>query len=659
MKKILLTLVCLFYLAAGKSNAQCNALFSYYSVFGDSIYAFIDSSNGTGQINYQWDFGDGSPIDTNRNPQHSFSIMGGYNVCLTILDSTGCTNTSCDSILTFFPTTNISVFLFTDSSSSYNCTAPHSVNFFFYGQAAGYLSTDSMKFEINFGDGVDSVFYLLSNIPNPPIQGSFNHEYINAGSYTPQLIVTGPDLKADTSFTQTITVTSSCGSISGTVYNDVNINCTYDTGEELPNISLEIYNGIQFAGWASTDINGLYSFNVPTGSTYEVHVNPSGGIGGHFAPTCPPSGILTISTVPSAGNDFGVACPPDFDLSGSVTGWGFRPGFTASVCVYVINKNCNSPTGQIEIILPNNTTPLPDTSGSGYSINGNIVTYQISGADLSWSFCIPVLMSQIFQIGDSVCIYLNITPTVGDADPSNNSEKFCFPIRNSYDPNDKSVSPAGEGLDGFIRPNTELTYTIRFQNTGNAEAINIYILDSLSEHLDATSAKIYATSHDVSYSLLAGNIMRFNYDNINLLDSNTSEPASHGYVTYKVKQKDNIAQLAQIKNTAGIYFDFNPPIVTNTTLNTVDQFLSVPTIRNYSAEVNLFPNPANHNCLILFKDNLMKTISISNVLGEEVFRTSGTESYTLNTEKFAEGIYTIQIYDNQKITNSGKLIILH
>ena len=268
-------------------------------------------------------------------------------------------------------------------------------------------------------------------------------------------------------------------------------------------------------------------------------------------------------------------------------------------------------------------------------------------------------MSQIFQIGDSVCIYLNITPTVGDADPSNNSEKFCFPIRNSYDPNDKSVSPAGEGLDGFIRPNTELTYTIRFQNTGNAEAINIYILDSLSEHLDATSAKIYATSHDVSYSLLAGNIMRYNYDNINLLDSNTSEPASHGYVTYKVKQKDNIAQLAQIKNTAGIYFDFNPPIVTNTTLNTVDQFLSVPTIRNYSAEVNLFPNPANHNCLILFKDNLMKTISISNVLGEEVFRTSGTESYTLNTEKFAEGIYTIQIYDNQKITNSGKLIILH
>ena len=660
MKKLLLTLFCLLALALGNSNAQCNALFSYYSVNGDSIYAFIDSSNGTlGPVTYQWNFGDGSPIDNSRNPQHVFSIMGGYNVCLTITDSTGCTDTFCDSIIVHIPSTRIEAHISLDSTSLYNCTSPHSVTFFFYGYASGYSSADSLKFEIKFGDGVDSVFYHPL-FPNPPLQGTFNHEYINAGDYTPQLIITGPDLNADTSITQTITVSSSCGTISGTVYNDLNSNCTFDAGEELPNIPLEIYNGIQLSGWARTDQNGLYSFNVPSGNTYEVHVNSYGGIGGHFTPTCPPSGLLTISNVPSSGNDFGVACPPDFDLKGTVTGWGFRPGFTGNVCVYVYNQNCNTPTGQIELTFSGNTTPLPDTTGNSYTVNGNIVTYQISGPDLTWSFCIPTYVSVNSQIGDSVCITMNITPTVGDANPANNSKTFCFEVRNSYDPNDKAVSPAGEGAEGYIRPNTDLTYTIRFQNTGNAEAINIFILDTLNSNLDPTSVKVTGTSHDLVYSLLTGNIMRFYYENINLADSNANEPASHGYVTYTVRQTNNVAQLAQITNTAGIYFDFNPPIITNTTLNTVDQFLGVKSINNLSSTLIMYPNPANQKCNLFFKNNGQKIVSIKDVLGKELFRLSTVaDSYVLNTEKYADGIYTIQVTDYNNKIESSKLIISH
>lgn len=660
MKKLILTLFCLLSLARGSSNAQCTALFSYYNSFpGDSIYTFIDSSSGTsGPVTYHWDFGDGSPINSSRNPQHVFSLVQGYRVCLSILDSAGCTNTTCDSVFTFLPATSVSVSLYQDSASLFNCTAPHSVNFVYYGNAFGYLTADSIKLEIRFGDGVDSIFYL-SRV-NTSFQGSLNHSYLNAGIYTSQLIVSGPDQRADTSISQTITVTASCGTISGTVYNDLNSNCTFDPGEELPNISLEIYNGIQLVGWASTDSNGLYSFNVPSGNTYDVHVNSSGGIGGHFTPSCPGSGILTISTIPSSGNNFGVACPPNFDLQGFVTGWGFRPGFTASVCVYVYNQNCNSPSGQIDITFPVNTTPLPDSIGSGYTINGNTVTYPISGPNLYWSFCIPVVVSQNAHIGDSVCIDMNITPTVGDADPSNNSGTFCFAVRNSYDPNDKSVTPAGEGVEGYIRPNTDLTYTIRFQNTGNADAINIYILDTLSANLNAASVEVIGSSHNVSYSLLTGNIMRFNFNNINLADSNSNEPASHGYVTYRVQQANIVAQLAQITNTAAIYFDFNPPIITNTTLNTVDQFLSVAKIKNLSSFINIYPNPSNQKCYLTFNGNHLKTISVSDMLGKEVFRIlSAADSYILNTEKFAEGIYTVHLSDDHNQTVAGKLIISH
>jgi len=43
----------------------------------------------------------------------------------------------------------------------------------------------------------------------------------------------------------------------------------------------------------------------------------------------------------------------------------------------------------------------------------------------------------------------------------------CEEIIGSYDPNDKQVSPAGAGDSYDIYKGDELTYKIRFQNTGN------------------------------------------------------------------------------------------------------------------------------------------------------------------------------------------------
>ena len=125
-------------------------------------------------------------------------------------------------------------------------------------------------------------------------------------------------------------------------------------------------------------------------------------------------------------------------------------------------------------------------------------------------------------------------------------------------------------------------------------------------------------------------------------DSNSNEFASHGYVTYKINQKTGVTQLAQISNTAAIYFDFNSPIITNTTVNTVDYTLSVKNINSNSSIVNIYPNPAQGKCFLFFKDNNIKIISVLDEMGREVYtNTIASDSYILNTEKFAEGIYTI------------------
>ena len=61
----------------------------------------------------------------------------------------------------------------------------------------------------------------------------------------------------------------------------------------------------------------------------------------------------------------------------------------------------------------------------------------------------------------------------------------------------------------------------------------------------------------------------FNFPNINLPDSNSNEPGSHGYVQFKIRAKNNIVIGDVLSNTANIYFDFNAPIITNTTNNAV------------------------------------------------------------------------------------------
>lgn len=657
MKKILLA--CLILLSGKMASAQCTAGFVYNNpgVIPANVNFFDSSSSLNPIVSYQWDFGDGGNA-TGQNPSHTYVIAGVYLVCLTISDGVGCSDTICMSVNLSPQPTAIASYFNVDSMSQYNCTSPAQVGFYYYGNANGYQPSDSVNVSISYGDGVDTSFYMST--ANTTFQGYLSHAYMNGGNYTAQLIITGSDNNADTSVTQTIIVASWCGTVTGTIYEDNNNNCVFDGGDlPLQNISVEISSGGIFMGWAVSDASGLYSFNVPAGN-YDITVHPTNGWVGHYTATCPPTGIISITTVPSSGNDFGLTCPPGFDLQGYVNGWGFRPGFTTSVCVSAYNQLCNTPSGQIQLVFNSIVTPLPDSSGIGYTVSGNTVTLPINNPDLYWSFCIPVAVSTTAQIGDSVCVDMTITPTVGDANPANNTGTFCFPVRNSYDPNDKSVSPAGVGSQGYILPDTKLTYTIRFQNTGTADAINIFILDSLDANLDPTSVELIGTSHDVTWTILTGNILRFNFDNINLADSNTSEAASHGYVTYRINMNTNVAQLGTINNTAGIYFDFNPPIITNTTLNTVDRFLSVSSIQKNSSLVNVYPNPSNDKCFLSFKDAQKRTLTVNDVLGKEVYKNSIlSDSYILNTSKFAEGVYTVRLSDDTNKVDSFKLIITH
>jgi hypothetical protein len=140
----------------------------------------------------------------------------------------------------------------------------------------------------------------------------------------------------------------------------------------------------------------------------------------------------------------------------------------------------------------------------------------------------------------------------------------------AYDPNDKIVEPSGYSDEGYIKNDTEwLEYTVRFQNTGNDTAINVVILDQLDSNLDWNSLEILSSSDMLSAFVNNSGIITFAFNNIYLPDSTIDENGSHGFVNYKIKLNDNLSTGIKIFNGASIYFDYNPPIYTNYTLNTI------------------------------------------------------------------------------------------
>jgi uncharacterized repeat protein (TIGR01451 family) len=155
-----------------------------------------------------------------------------------------------------------------------------------------------------------------------------------------------------------------------------------------------------------------------------------------------------------------------------------------------------------------------------------------------------------------------------DADPI--IDIYCGLVRGSYDPNDKMAYPLGLSTTHDILPNQDIEYLIRFQNTGTDTAFTVIIRDTLSENLDIFSVQSGVSSHNYTFRMYGPRVLEWTFNNILLPDSTTNEPASNGFIKFKVRQVLNLPIGTLIDNSAAIYFDFNPPIITNTYTNTIN-----------------------------------------------------------------------------------------
>ena len=95
------------------------------------------------------------------------------------------------------------------------------------------------------------------------------------------------------------------------------------------------------------------------------------------------------------------------------------------------------------------------------------------------------------------------------------------------------------------------------------------IQDTLSVLLDLSSFKVLDSSFPVN-TTLDRNTVVFDFNEIRLVPRSVDEDASQGYITYSISPNLNLDFGTEITNTAFIYFDFNAPIKTNQTINTIE-----------------------------------------------------------------------------------------
>ena len=500
-----------------------------------------------------------------------------------------------------------------------------------------------------FGDGTSNTTAVVSGGFGGCVP-AFTHTYAAAGTYSVKQLLYSGSTAIDSILYSSDYV--NCNQLSVKFYVDANNNCVADNDEffYFDPISTEVdSNGVAIDTISA--ISGFY-YNA-YGSPGDIYAfRPlSAPIG--YSISCPVSGIFydTISAgaYDSVKNNFALQCTtiPGFDLSvNSViegTGFHYQGG-----SVYLENHSCNPTNADVTVYFsPKYVTEF--TSPTPASTSSTSITWHVSEISSTTPYSFFYGLSDnpatgYLTIGDTVHTYVTVTPTTGDTDTSNNHTIVIDTVKSGYDPNEMSVSPSG--CIGSPSPVSTLQYSIGFENTGNDTAHNIYVMDTLSDNTDPSSVNLLFASAEMFVSKIHSGghtILKFDFPHINLLDSSHHNQCN-GAVIFNINTKSGLSFGTTIDNRAGIYFDYNDVVMTNTTENTIGCPVATEVPQNKSVSLDVYPNPAGNELYVRSGSNSYSSFVVTNAIGQEIMQGPINGAVTrLNINLFAPGLYYIAV----------------
>ncbi|MFP9098423.1 T9SS type A sorting domain-containing protein [Flavobacterium sp. RHBU_24] len=517
------------------------------------------------------------------------------------------------------------------------------------------LLTAQAEFEANNPNILVAGFYMSQADVQDGVNAiPFAESFMNLSPFqqTIYLAVTVGDCVAALPLELVVIPCGTTSTLTGTVTLDADGNgCGEGDG---PAAGIQVsYNYGNYVFNAYTDVNGNYTFtNVPEGVVTLWLQN----INGQSFTTSP--GDITID-LPGGDtiNDFCISVPqPYTDVAAYLTPYSQAvPGFSAGYAITVVNYGTEAATGSISFSYDNTLLSLANAGGGVAS--GNILTWAYS--DLapyqSATYYVLLNVSTPPTVVSGTQLIFSVAASVSgtDVNGSNNAYVYSQYAVNSFDPNDIAVRE-GEFIteaqaDGFLH------YTIRFQNTGTANAQNVRVNLPLDENLDWSTFQPVTASHTFETNR-EGGIVNFMFNNIQLPFEDADAAGSNGFVTFRIKPVADIALGDSMSETAYIYFDFNEAIVTNTVTTTVGALVTEGFTK---ANAALYPNPASG--IVNVKVNGVvaanASVTITDVLGKTVMSMPlQSENAAVNISGLTGGVYFVTV-QNDATQSTQKLII--
>ncbi len=429
--------------------------------------------------------------------------------------------------------------------------------------------------------------------------------------------------------------------VSGAVYSDNNGNCVFDAfdagfQQQLVHImpsDLYLLTDNQ-GGWQTTLAPGDYSASI---APVDLFNNSCPDASGRIDFTVN-SGDVTVS-----GIDLGrEAQVHKTDLEISLGGAPVRPGFEVIYKLHYRNSGTTVFNGRLHFEL-NEWFEFVSSERPPDEINGNSYSWNIENLGIGGVEAIRIRLRHLAEapLGEVVCNSAWAEADRGRELLSAMYDEFCHEVRGSYDPNDISVKPGRE----IAEVDTDLSYLIRFQNTGTAPAANIVVKQQLPEELNINRFRQGAVSHNYEFFIDSERMATWVFKGIELPDNKADETASHGFIKYRMQLQDNTPYNLPVGATAEIYFDFNEAVITNTAeVELVNSVTDVDEDKNLENDLQIVFKP-DADVVSIYNDGRRKlTVSLLDLFGRSVRTLSGAEmQMQLSTAELSSGAYFLRV----------------
>ena len=587
----------------GQNPSNCTAVFTS-SVQGNTLSVNNTSSSSGGGLFYSWDFGDGGTAFS-QNPTHTYNSNGNYLVCLTISDSSGCTDTACDTI--------------TVSGTGASCQASFSSGA--QGSFVSFTNTSTSSsgglfYSWDFGDGGTA----FSQHPT--------HSYNSNGTYVVCLTISDSSGCSDT-HCDTLTVSGTTGNCQASFTASSQGNSAFFTNTSTSPTGNLSYVWDFGDGSSSTQTNPQHTYNSSGTYTVCLTISDSNNCSGTFCDTISvgsTGGTCAASFTTTTQGNFLVLTNTSSSPSGGLSYvWDFGDGNTSTMQhpthnyaqggTYIVCLTISDSVGCSDTVC--DTVTVGNTTGCQAfftpSVQGNMLSVSNGSQGTNLSY--------IWDFGDGNTA-TGISPTHTYA--QDGSYLVCLTISS-----------------GAICQDTYCDSVVIATTTGNCSAAFTQSTNGLMVDFDANASQ--------------GVLYAWNFG-----DGGSTTPASAGNVTI------SHTYAAAGTYTVTLFVSDNSIGCTDSTTNVVtvsDTTSSIFGPGTSVGEATVFPNPITGNATVLLTSQNVGNVVVAvyNALGKRMLQQSasvaaGQASIALPTEALPAGVYFVNMASDTGIQLTKRVL---